>query len=105
MVSPGNAYISDNVGNNVYGITEMCDYALRIRVDLWNSSQLDLNEALVAYNNSPNNYKPIVLPTSEFRVTQTNDNYINIAGISNDTYTVQGFYNIAYGDTTTIPDF
>lgn len=98
----GNAYIN----NNLYGVTEYCYNIKVIRVDLWNSAELDLNQALIGYNNSPNNYKPNVLPTSEFRVTQTNDNYINISTTSNDTYTIQGFYNnISYGDDTTIPIF
>jgi len=104
--SPGNAYITNSTGNNVYGLTEFCSNSKRIRVDLWNSAELDLNQAIIAYSNSPNNYKPHVLPSSEFRVTKTNDNYINIAMISNDTYTIQGFNNnIQYGDTTTIPIF
>jgi len=103
--SPKNAYITNGT-SNVYGVTELCDGSKRARVDLWNSAELDLNQALVAYSNSPNNYKPNVLPSSEFRVTKTNDNFINIAMISNDTYTIQGFNNnIQYGDTTTIPTF
>jgi FtsP/CotA-like multicopper oxidase with cupredoxin domain len=99
----GNAYIGIN---NVYGVTETCNGTARIRVDLWNSTELDLNQALIEYSKSPNNYKPNVLPSSEFRVTKTNDNYINIAMISNDTYTIQGFeYSISYNDTTSVPIF
>ena len=102
----GNTYIVDNTGKNVYGITEYCNGANRIYADLWNSSELDLNQALIAYSNSPNNYKPNVLPTSDFRVTQTNDNYINIAMISNDTFVIEGFQNnILYGDYTSVPAF
>jgi len=103
---PGNAYIMDSAGKNVYGITETCNGSNRIYSDLWNSSELDLNQALAAYSNSPDNYKPDVLPSSKFNVTQTNDNYINIAEISNDTYTIQGFCNnITYDDTTSVPIF
>jgi len=103
---PGNAYIVDNLGKNVYGVTECCNGANRIRVDLWNSEELDLNQALIEYSKSPNNYKPHRLPTSEFRVTKTDDQYINIAMISNDTFTIQGFKNkIAYGDTKSAPSF
>ena len=102
----GNTYIIDNTGNNVYGVTECCNGANRIRVDLWNSDELDINQALIAYSKSPNNYKPSILPTSEFRVTPNNDQYINIAEISNDMFTIQGFYNnISYDDNSTIPVF
>lgn len=102
----GNTYIMDSTGKNVHGITEWNDGAMRIRVDLWNSAELDLNEALIAYSKSPNNYKPSVLPTSDFRITKTNDDYINIAMISNDTCTIQGFGgNVSYSDTTTTPIF
>lgn len=105
--SSGNPYIMDDItGKNIYGITEWSNGSMRIRSDFWNSNELDLNQALIAYSNSPNNYKPKVLPSSDFRVTKTNDDYINIAMISNDTYTIQGFQDsILYDDTTTIPIF
>jgi FtsP/CotA-like multicopper oxidase with cupredoxin domain len=103
---PGNAYIMNSEGVNIYGVTEFCIFSGRIRSDLWNSTELDLNEALIEYSKFPNNYKPKVLPSSEFRVTKTNDDYINIAMISNDTYTIQGFKDsISYNDTTSIPIF
>ena len=103
---PGNSYIMNSSGKNVYGVTEFCNGGNRIRTDLWNSNELNLNQALSEYSKSPNNYKPNVLPSSEFRVTKTNDNYINIAMISNDTFTIQGFDNIVpYNDTTTSPIF
>lgn len=103
---PGNSYIMNGAGQNVYGVTECCNGANRIRTDLWNSNELDLNHALLEYSKSPNNYKPNVLPSTEFRVTKTNDTYINIAMISNDTFTIQGFDNIVpYNDTTTSPIF
>jgi FtsP/CotA-like multicopper oxidase with cupredoxin domain len=93
----GNAYITDKMGNNVYGVSECCNGANRIYADLWNSAELDLNEALYEYSLSPNNYKPRILPTSEFRITKTNDDYINIAMISNDNFIIQAFKtNISY---------
>jgi hypothetical protein len=104
--SSGNSYITDTTGKNVHGITEWSNGSMRIRVDFWNSAELDINQALIEYSNSPNNYKPNVLPTSDFRVTKTNDNYLNIAMISNDTYTIQGFQDsISYSDTTSVPIF
>ena len=104
--SSGNDYIMDGTGRNVHGITEWSNGSMRIRVDFWNSNELDLNQALTEYSKSPNNYKPTILPSSEFRVTKTNDDYINIAMISNDTYTIQFFNNdISYDDTTTTPIF
>ena len=102
----GNAYIVDKDGKNGYGVSECCNGTNRIYVDLWNSAELNLDEALIEYSKSPNNYKPKVLPTSEFRVTQTDDNYINIAMISNDKFTIQGFENnISYGENTQKPIF
>jgi FtsP/CotA-like multicopper oxidase with cupredoxin domain len=102
---PGNAYIMDGTGHNMYGVTEFC-FSGRIRVDLWNSAELDINKALIEYSKYPNNYKPKCLPSSEFKVTKTNDDYINIAMISNDTYTIQGFQDsISYFNTTSIPVF
>jgi len=102
----GNSYIVDMNGNNVNGITEYCCDVNRIYADLWNSEELDLEDALIKYSNSPNNYKPSILPTSDFRVTPTNDNYINISMISNDNYTIQLFENsISYGDVISEPLF
>jgi len=104
--SPGNSYIMNGAGQNVYGVTEICNQSNRIRSDLWNSNELDLSHALIEYSKSPNNYKPDILPSSEFRVTKTNDHYINIAMISNDTFTIQGFdTSVSYGDTITVPLF
>ena len=77
----GNSYIVNSSGSNVYGVTECCNGANRIYSDLWNSAELDINQALIEYSKSPNNYKPNVLPTSDFRITKTNDEYINIAMI------------------------
>ena len=103
---PGNAYIMNGEGVNIYGVTEFCISSGRIRSDLWNSVELDLNEALVEYSKSPNNFKPSILPSCEFMVTKMNDNYSNIAMISNDRYTIQGFdTNISYDDTKSIPLF
>jgi len=102
---PGNAYITNGTGNNVYGVTEVCSSGV-LRADIWNSEELDINEALIEYIKYPNNYKPKVLPSSQFRVTKTNDDYINIAMISNDTYTIEFFEdNITYSDTTSVPVF
>ena len=104
----GNAYIVDNSGNNIYGVTECCNGANRIYADLWNSCELDLNNALIAYSKSPNNFKPKTLPSSTFRVTQQQDQYINIAMISNDRFTIQAFdssQSITYNDTTSVPLF
>ena len=104
--SSGNPYISDSTGQNVYGVTECCVGTNRIYADLWNSAELDLTHALTEYSKSPNNYKPLILPTSDFRVTQTDDQYINIAMISNDVFTIQTFENnIPYGDLISIPIF
>ena len=104
--SPGNPYIVNDAGNNVYGVTECCVGIPRIYSDLWNSEELDINNALIEYSKSPNNYKPNILPTSDFRITQTNDKYINIEMISNDTFTIQAFENdISYGDVTSVPIF
>ena len=102
----GNSYIVNSSGSNVYGVTECCNGANRIYSDLWNSAELDINQALIEYSKSPNNYKPNVLPTSDFRITKTNDEYINIAMISNDNFKIQAFQNnIPYGDFTTSPVF
>ena len=85
-------------GGNPNGTTEYVDGANRIMVDLWNSAELDLDWALQQYAESPNNYKPPILPTSKFRIYKTNDKFSNTAMISNDTLTIQ-FFNqpIAYG--------
>jgi len=102
--SSGNPYISDPDGNNIYGISEFSNGANRIMVDLWNSSELDLDIALLEYSKNPNNYKPSILPTSDFRITKKNDEFINIAMISNDELTIQFFNNvIEYGDKITPP--
>lgn len=91
-------------GGNVNGTTEYVDGANRIIVDLWNSAQLNLDWALQQYNESPNNYKPPILPTSKFRIYKTNDEFSNTAMISNDTLTIEIFtHEITYGDFTQIP--
>lgn len=102
--SSGNPYISDGTGKNIYGVSECCNEANRIMVDLWNSNELDLNFALEEYSKNPNNYKPAKLPTSDFRITKKNDEFINITMISNDELTIQFFENnILYGDKITKP--
>ena len=53
---------------NVNGVTEYIDSANRIMVDLWNSSELDLNYAIEQYNLNPNSYKPATLPSSKFKI-------------------------------------
>jgi len=84
---------------NVNGVTEFIDSANRIMVDLWNSSELDLNYAIEQYNLTPNNFKPTTLPSSKFKIYKTNDKFSNTAMISNDTITIE-FYKdkIAYGE-------
>lgn len=100
----GNQYIENNDGSNIYGVTEFCNNARRIYVDLWNSEELDINNALIEYKKSPNNYKPKIIPSSNFRVTKTQDQFINIAGISNDNFTIDFFKNeISYNDYSTSP--
>ncbi len=89
---------------NSNGVTEYIDSANRIMVDLWNSNELDLNYAIDQYNLNPNNFKPITLPSSKFKIYKTNDKYSNTAMISNDTIEIEFFENpISYGDKTTIP--
>lgn len=84
---------------NVNGVTEYIDSANRIMVDLWNSSQLDLNYAIDQYNLNPNNFKPATLPSSKFKIYKTNDEYSNTAMISNDTIEIQFYkHKIAYGE-------
>lgn len=91
-------------GNNNNGTTEYVESANRIMVDLWNSTELNLDWALQQYKESPNNYKPPVLPTSKFIIYKTNDRYSNTAMLSNDTLIVQFFVQeIAYGDFSQKP--
>lgn len=83
---------------NPNGTTEYVLGAARIMNDLWNSQELDLDWAIQQYNLSPNNFKPSVLPTSKFRIFETNDKYSNYAAISNSILKVQVFDQpIAYG--------
>ena len=102
--SLGNIYIENNEGINIYGITEFCNGARRIYVDLWNSEELDLNSALVKYSKSPNNYKPKILPSSNFRITKTQDQFINLTGVANDYFTIDIFKNeINYNEFNSTP--
>jgi FtsP/CotA-like multicopper oxidase with cupredoxin domain len=91
-------------GGNPHGTTEYIEGTERMMADQWNSSQLDLNWALEQYSRSPNNYKPPVLPTSKFKIRKTNDDFSNIAMMSNDTLKIQ-FYTqeIPYGDHSNKP--
>jgi FtsP/CotA-like multicopper oxidase with cupredoxin domain len=103
---PGNKYIENNNGSNIYGVTEYCSFVRRIYADLWNSEELDLNQALIAYSKSPNNYKPKILPSSNFRITQTQDQFINLTGVSNDNFTIDIFQDeISYNDSSSQPFF
>lgn len=91
-------------GGNINGTTEYVDGANRIMCDLWNSSELDLEWALNQYNLNPNNFKPVILPSSKFRIFKTNDQFSNTAMISNDTLTIQFFTDpISYGNFMQIP--
>lgn len=101
---PLNPYIIGPNGDNLYGVTETCDGANRIMVDLWNSNELDLDEALLEYSKNPNNYKPSKLPTSDFKITKKNDEYINLTMVSNDELYIELFNEpITYGDKLTLP--
>jgi FtsP/CotA-like multicopper oxidase with cupredoxin domain len=83
---------------NPNGTTEYVLGAARIMNDLWNSEELDLDYALQQYNLSPNNFKPSILPTSKFRIFETDDRYSNTAAISNSILKVQIFDKpISYG--------
>lgn len=87
-----------------FGATECINEANRIMVDLWNDKDLNIEDAIEAYNLNPNSYKPDILPSSRFSITPTNDEYSNITMISNDMLTIQVFDNeIKYGDFTTSP--
>lgn len=91
-------------GGNPYGSTELIEGTPRIVVDLWNSNELDLQYALTQYNQSPNDYRPNVLPTCLFTIYPTDNKYINYSMLANDTLTLQIFdKKISYGDTTAIP--
>ncbi len=86
-------------GGNPDGTTEYTTGSNRIMVDLWNSSELNLEWALQLYGQAPNNYKPPILPTSKFRIYKTNDEFSNTSMISNDTLIIQIFTSeIAYGN-------
>lgn len=96
--------INSIASGNPNGVTEYIDSANRIMVDLWNSTELNLEYAINQYNLSPNNFKPKILPTSKFKIYETNDKYSNTAMISNDTITIEFFdHPIAYGDNTSVP--
>ena len=89
---------------NQNGVTEYIDSANRIMVDLWNSGELNSEYAIYQYNLNPNNFKPDILPSSKFKIYETNDNYSNTAMISNDMITIEFFDQpIGYGDIKTIP--
>lgn len=96
--------INSIAGGNTYGTTEYVNGANRIMVDLWNSDELNLDWALQQYWKFPNNFKPPILPTSKFRIFETNDTYSNTAMISNDMLTIQFFdQEVAYGDISQTP--
>lgn len=100
----GETDINYKNGNNINGVTEICLGANRIMVDLWNSSELDLDYALLEYNKNPNNFKPKKLPTSDFKITKKNDQYSNLTMISNDELIIELFENkINYGDKFSSP--
>jgi FtsP/CotA-like multicopper oxidase with cupredoxin domain len=77
---------------NPLGGTEFVDGQNRVFFDLWNSAELDLEYALFQYNQNPNNWKPDVLPTTLFKISQTDMEYYNTMMESNDTLMVQ-IYN------------
>jgi hypothetical protein len=89
---------SNTIEKIANGTTEYVNEANRLLVDLWNSKELNLEQALIEYEKNPNNYRPICLPTSRFRIVKTNDKFSNTAMISNDTLRVQIYNNdIDYG--------
>jgi len=89
---------SNTIEKNNNGLTEHVNEANRLIVDLWNSEELNLNEALLEYSKNPNNYRPVCLPTSRFKIVKTNDKFSNTTMISNDTLRVQIYDNdIEYG--------
>ena len=91
-------------GGNPLGATEYIDGANRVVSDMWNSAELDLDTALVAYNATPNAYQPATLPTCLMRIFPTVAEPMNLAMLSNDTLVVQFFAApVAYGDTSTVP--
>ena len=88
---------SENAGPR--GATEFIDGANRVVVDLWNSDELDLEYALIQYQESPNNWKPKLLPGVLFKIFQDDPRYINYAMSANDKLTVQLYTKtIEYGD-------
>lgn len=95
----GDSDANSPAGGIATGLTEFIDGANRIVCDLWNSDELDTNYAVAAYQKSPNNYKPSILPSSKFTILETNDRYSNTAMISNDKLFVEIFnQEIEYGD-------
>jgi FtsP/CotA-like multicopper oxidase with cupredoxin domain len=84
---------------NPLGGTEFVNGQNRVWFDLWNSEELDLGYAMTQYQLSPNNFKPDVLPTCLFKISQTNTQYYNLSMASNDTLNID-FYDhpIAYAD-------
>lgn len=87
---------SNYPGGNPLGSTEYVDGENRVMVDLWNSTELDLNQAITQYTLSPNNYQPTVLPTCLFKIYPTDTQYLNTDMLSNDTLTNPGVYHTHY---------
>ena len=84
-------------------LSEYCNEANRILVDLWNSDELDLAQAIYQYNLSDCDYRPKSLPSSKFRIMKSNEKFSNITMMSNDTlniyiYNHEIIYGISYTD-------
>jgi hypothetical protein len=100
----GDSNANSPSGGVATGLTEFIDGANRIICDLWNSDELDTSYAIGKYQESPNNYKPSIPPTSKFTIYKTDDKYSNSAMISNDTLFVEIFNQaIKYGDFEVSP--
>lgn len=88
-------------GGNPLGSTEYIDGENRVVVDMWNSSELDLDQAMIQYNMHPNNYQPSILPSCLFKIYPTDHNYSNSEMLGNDTLIIQLYSSpVSYGDTT-----
>ena len=83
----------NNVGNNILDNTEFCNGTNHIMTDMQNSSDIDLDNAMIEYKRNPNNFKPKILPTCLFRIFEQTDKYSNIAMIGNDTLIVELFFS------------
>lgn len=76
---------------NPLGGTEFVNGQNRVFFDQWNSEELDLNYALEQYKLNPNNWKPDILPTVLFKISQTNMEYYNLMMENNDTLLIEFF--------------